>query len=118
MPDLPGSSVPEGAGSGAKCAQGVEAGDKSNNDNKDGDAGDKEKDQKGRTPDMPSGSATEIALLGLMREAASKKEAKQKEKEDSRMTDKLDLAVRKADQNRVKGLLFSSRPRLNICVNV
>ena len=101
--DLPGSKVAEGAGKEGDGAEGVEAknsnadgNNNSNNDNKDGDAGDNDQDEKGRTSDTPSGSAVDIALLDLMRESASKKkEAEQREKEDSSMTDKLDLAVRK-----------------------
>lgn len=108
VPELPGASVAEGAG---REANGVKKAN--NNSNKDGMAGDKEQYQGGRTPGTPSGSAVDVALLGMMKEAAStKKMAEQKEKEDSSLTDKLDLAVRRTDHNRVQRLPIPSQPPL------
>lgn len=93
-PGLAKEGVAAGAGMEGQSANGTKA--VNNNNNNDDDAfGGNEEERKCRTPDTPSGSAVEIALLQLTSEAAAKKkEEAQKEKEHSSMTDKLDLAVR------------------------
>ena len=110
VPGRPGASVAEGAGREANGAEEAEA---DNNSNEDGVAGEKGQFQEGRTPGTPPGSAVEVALLNVMREAASKREEdERKEKTYASMTDQLDLAVRKTYQNRVQRLLLPSQPPL------